>query len=200
MRKGAIALVAALALCVGAAEAVLIDFESDTTGSKPNGWTSVDSAICHFTDSIGADLEVDDYYEVIGRGLANFHDDAGALIMDFDVLVKDISLGFGNDHPGVAQSGDVALLTLYLGGGQVGQTAVAMNINDIMDQTIGIAGICFEQAVLVYANSNYVPINLIEAVDNIGFTVCDTDIPEPATLVMLALAGAGLAARKRLVG
>jgi len=198
MRRAGIALAAALALCVGVAQADLIDFESDTTGAKPNGWTSVDSAICHFTDSSGADLQVGDWPEVIGRGLATFWDDPSALIMDFDALVKDISMGFGNDHPGVAQPGDVALLTIYLGAAQVGQTAVVMNINDIMDQTIGIAGISFDQAVLVYANPSYVPINLIEAVDNISFTV--SDIPEPTTLVMLALASAGLALRKRVLG
>lgn len=189
------------ALLGGVAQADLIDFTSDPAGAKPNGWTSDDSAIAHFTDSIGAGLQVGDFaHQSFGNGLAVFGDDASVLIIDFDVLVKDITLWFGNDHPGVAEPGDVALLTLFSGGGQVGQTAVAMNINDDMDQSISIFDICFDQAQFVYADAQFNPIGLIESVDDISFTQCDGDIPEPATMVMLALAGAGLAVRKRLFG
>jgi len=169
------------ALLGGVTQADLIGFDFDASGDKPNGWTSTDSAICHFTDSIGSD-------------------DASVLIIDFDVLVKDISLDFGNDDTPWASPGDVALLTLFSGGGQVGQTSVLLNLNDLMDQSISIFGISFDQAQFVYADATFNPIGLIEIVDDISFTRGDGDIPEPATLLLIGAGIAGLGIRRRLLG
>ena len=189
------------ALLGGIAQADLIDFESDATGAKPNGWTSADSAIAHFTDSIGAGLDVQNFgNQSNGQGLAVYGDDPSVLIIDFDVLVRDITLWFGNDDPGWAQTGDVALLTLFSGGGQVGQTSVLLNLNDVMDQSISILGVCFDQATFAYADPQFNPINLIEVVDDISFTQCDGDIPEPATLLLIGAGIAGLGIRRRLLG
>jgi hypothetical protein len=48
---------------VGEAQAQVITFTGDTTGAQANGFTSVDSAVAHFTDSIGANLQVTDFGE-----------------------------------------------------------------------------------------------------------------------------------------
>jgi len=201
MRKGAIALVAALALCVGVAEGVLIDFESDPVGGKPNGWTSADSSIAHFSGQ-AASLEVGDYaHQSHGHGLVAIGDAGGSLRLDFDVPVRDISLEFGNDDPYYDGPDSRMLLTLFMDAAQVGQTSVLCNMDDIMNQTISIFGVCFNGAVVVYTDANLAPSILWEVVDNISFTECpDQDVPEPTTLVMLALAGAGLALRKRMLG
>jgi len=146
-----------------------IDFEQDTTGPKPNGFTSADSSLVHFTDSIGADLEVGDYSPATnGNGLAVYGDDPSALIIDLDRPADFIRLAFGNDDPGWSSPGDLAVLTVFLGPTQVGQTTVVMNRNDVMDQTISFHGGPFNRATFVYADPALSPIGLIEDVDDIG--------------------------------
>ena len=46
---------------MGAARADVVNFETDTTGGKPNGFMSVQSSLVSFSDSIGADLDVSNY-------------------------------------------------------------------------------------------------------------------------------------------
>jgi len=150
-----------------------VTFERDSTGGKPNGFTSADSSIAHFSDSSGENMNVADTSpETIGQGLRIFGDDDSRLIINFDVPIKKLSLVFGNDDPGFTQAGDVALLNVYRGGVLVDSTSVVMNRNDEADQTIGVAGGKFKRAELVYARGE-TPIDLIEIVDNIRFSpVC----------------------------
>jgi hypothetical protein len=179
---------------VGSARAILIDFDSDSQGSKPNGWTSDDSALLHFYDSNGADLWLFDYSpQSFGPALATENDyDDSWLIMEFDVPVLELSLWFGNDDPGYSAAGDMAVLTAFLGGSQVGQASIEMNRNDIMDQTIGLSGIVFDSATFYYdVNPS---LGLIEVVDNIDFE----PIPEPATVLMVGCLSAGLAGARKL--
>ncbi len=151
----------------GSQKAPTIDFTRDSAGAKPNGFTSVDNSFTHFSDSMGEDLQVADFSpQSIGLGLGVNGDDASALIIDFDVPVMKISLVFGNDDPGVALDGDVALLTVYRGGSPVGSESVVMNLNDEGDQVISVQGVIFRQAQLVFARGT-APINLIEVVDDI---------------------------------
>src|SRR5688572_5414476 len=95
-----------------------INFDLDTPGAKPNGFTSLDSAIVHFTDSNRANLDVVDLGagQTIGQSL-RVQTDGGdsSLIMDFDVAVCQISLAFGNDDPGFSNAGDRAVLTVFDG-------------------------------------------------------------------------------------
>ena len=179
---------------VGVAHADFIDFESDPLGSVPNGWTSVDSALVHFTDSNGADNLLADYgHQSFGQALGTLDDwDDSWLIMDFDVPVLELSLWFGNDDPVFSNPGDMAVLTAFSGAVQVGQTTVVMNRNDDMDQTIGISGVTFDSATFYYAVDPNV--GLIEIVDNINFT----PIPEPTTMLMLGGLSAGLAGARKL--
>lgn len=144
-----------------------VEFERDTPGAVPNGFTSADSSIAHFTDSSGANLNIANTEpETIGYGLRIFGDDDSRLIIDFDVPIKKISIVFGNDDPGFTLDGDVALLSAYKGAVEVDSVSLVMNRNDEADQTIGVAGATFRRVELVYARGE-TPINLIEIVDNV---------------------------------
>ena len=187
-RRIMFALVVCAALAGVAQPAVVIDFESDTVGAKPNSWMSADSALVSFSDSMGANLSVYDYQQQShGQGLAVNSDDPSYLIMDFAVPVSFLSLEFGNDDPGYSSPGDLAILTAFLGGGQVGQTSVVMNRDDIMNQSISMSGLTFDRATFFYDVTGS---GLIEIVDNIQFEPGGM-IPAPGAIVLGSL-GAGL--------
>lgn len=180
-----------LGLAGAAQAAVSIDFENDALGYKPNGWNSVDSSLVSFSDSIGAQLQVYSGLETDGTGLAVLTDsDGSSLIMNFAQAVNSLSLDFGNDQAGFAIPGDQAILTVFLGGDQVGQTAMAMNLNDLMDQTIFISGVTFDSATLYYAATGQTN-GLTEIVDNIQFEVAGATIPAPGA-ILLGTLGTGL--------
>ncbi len=183
----------AVAVMVGSAGAgIVIDFESDSDGPQANGFSSVDSALVTFEDSMGADLDILEGgypgYEGDGQSLAVPFDDDSFLIMNFTSLVQDISVDFGNDDPGFATAGDVIVLTLFLSDVQVGQTEVVVNLDDLMNQSIGINDVVFDKATIKYEVSG----GLTEVVDNISFV----EVPEPATLLLLGLGGVLLRKRR----
>ncbi|MFO0848204.1 MAG: hypothetical protein U0871_06575 [Gemmataceae bacterium] len=207
-------IVAACAAALGLADvrpaaAVLITFNSDPAGSKANGFVSVDSALVSFTDTIGADLQVGNFgsQNVSGNGLAVFSDDTSALQMNFTQLVNALSLVFGNDDQPFTGVPIDARLTLFNGATQVGQVTVQANGNDIADQTIGFSGTSFDRATFQYINrtgANPAPLNLIEIVDNIEFTLAPTGpnpgvVPAPAGLLLglLGVVPAGALVRRR---
>ena len=163
------ALAQAPALLPPAAE--LIDFESDAPGAKANGFQSVDSANATFTDSLGADLCVEDFgSQSDGQALAGLWDDQGFLIIDFAVPMRSISLDFGNDDPCCSNPGDEAEIRAFLDANPVGSSQVVMNRNDIMDQTITFSDACFDQVEFQYVVTTS---GLIEVVDNIVFEECE---------------------------
>lgn len=179
-------------ICAGFAgtgqAAALIDFQSDASGYKANGWQSDDSALVSFSDSLGAELNLQDWVQQShGMALAVEWDDASYLIMDFASPANFLSLEFGNDDPWYSVAGDQAVLTAFFGGGQVGQTSVVMNRDDIMNQSIAISGVTFDRATFFY---NVTGGGLIEVVDNIQFELANP-IPAPGAVILGSL-GAGL--------
>jgi hypothetical protein len=171
---------------------ITIDFESDSTGAKPNGWISADSSLVSFADSMGADLMVIDSSDPgHGNVLGVLWDDPSYMIMDFSVITNSLQLDFGNDDPGWSNPGDMAVLTVFLGATQVGQTSVVMNRDDIINQSILVSGVNFDKATFFFdvTRTPPNPPGLIELVDNVEFT--PVAIPAPGA-VLLGSVGAGL--------
>lgn len=183
-----------------AAQAVVIDFESETTGGKANGYTTDDSSIVHFSDSDGANLSVSDFgIQSNGIGLGIFSDDSTSfLIMTFDVALNYLGLSFGNDQ---AFGGNVvqdAVLTVFSGATQVGQVSVAVNNDDIMNQSIFFSGASFDNATFAYVGANGQLATLIEIVDDIEIREAAAGVPDSGTtLLLIGMAMAPLAYLRR---
>jgi hypothetical protein len=171
-----------------------ITFESDTIGNKPNGFQSLESDIVQFSASgvFGALFFAQNFgaMEVLGtRGLAVFGTPNSGLVMSFSVPVASVSLFFGNDPFDGTVAGDMAILRVFTGDLLVGQTAVLLNRNDIMDQSISFTGAPFDLATFQYTADRF----LSETVDDISFE----PVPEPATVLLLGTSLPLLAALAR---
>lgn len=171
---GVLALLSAQALTVAPATAavpgpVTINFTGEATGAKANGYSPAGAGGVTFTDTVGANLTVNDYgVQSNGLALAVFGDDASALEIALPQPAMSISLAFGNDQPGVVDATDLASLTLFQGATQVGKVLKNVNANDEMDQRIGFSqGQLFNRAVFQYVDAGEVPLNLIEIVDDL---------------------------------
>jgi hypothetical protein len=190
----------AIGLLAGAiaASADTVTFSSDPTGNPANGFVSADSAKVSFTDSLGSNLQISDFgVQSHGKALAVNGDDPSILIMNFTGVQTSLSLEYGNDDPGWMADGAEAVLKVLLNGVEVGQVVQAVNLNDVMDQTIAISGVNFNSATFAYIGPFDPGVTgVIEVVDNVTFT---SQVPEPATLLLLGsgLVGAGLRRRKK---
>lgn len=169
--------IAALSFVMTCAQGTTITFDQEDSGARLNGYT-VNGV--QFEDTIGQDLVVGDFG--IGNGansLAVFIDDASLLRMRFPTLSNSLSLDFGNDNE-TTRSGDLAVLALLLGGRQVGHVAQTLNRNTLIDQTITLAGINFDEALFGFTDNAGVPLELTEVVDNVSFTAADGAPPSGA--------------------
>jgi len=164
------AVVVVVAASGASASPIYVGFESDTAGfNPPNGFTSNDSSQIHFSDTSGSDLFIVE--EPIGNNALAvlFKDDSG-LLMEFDFVASALSLDFGNTFGAI--DGDNAVLTVFLGGDEVGSTFLELNLTDAIDQTISYSGVWFDSAIFRYE----VAAGKIELVDNLNVTPA---IPEP---------------------
>jgi hypothetical protein len=180
-----------------------IDFNSESTGNKANGFTTDDSPIVHFYDTVNTGLKIYDASQFEGngtQGLLVYDDFDGSMLkMTFDMNLVALSLDFGNDDPNYTNPGDYAFLKVYNNGVFVGMATVALNRNDLMDQSIGIVAPNFDTAYFYYGRASatnftqygfdpytgggQVNTGLIELIDNVNYRV-----PEPS---LLALSGFG---------
>jgi hypothetical protein len=155
-----------------ASAALFLDFENDTAAlNLLNGFTSADSPLIHFSDTVGADLFVLDFGG--SHAMAVLDDDDSGLLMEFDFVASALSLEIGNAS--LANFGDTAELTVLLGGVEVGSVTVVLNGTDAIDQTISYAGGSFDSAFLRYNVAG----GLTEVVDNIQISPASPSIPEP---------------------
>jgi hypothetical protein len=198
--KGKVYLTAACAAaCLSTiTRAAIIDFEADTPGYYPNGFSAVGHPTVKFTDTVRAGLNIFNYgSQGIGQSLAIEDDgDGSKLQIDFTTPVSALSLWFGNDDYGWASSSDLAWLEIWNGGSLLATLSLAMNLNDDMDQSIGYSGGPFDRAFFWYGDAQGSPYTtgpfgnkgLIEIVDMIEYTA----VPEPASaLATAALLGLG---------
>jgi len=155
-------------------EKQFIDFNDDPTGNKPNGFMSNDSSLVSFSDSDGEDLGVFAFggNQSDGPGLGVFGDDPSTLRMPFVTPVNSLTIEFGNDT--ASQS---TRLRGFLGNTMVAESIVAHDGDDQLNQSVTINGF-FNRAELVYINnSDGLPSNRIEIVDNICFDVATGPVP-----------------------
>lgn len=149
-----------------------IDFESDNSGSVPNGFQSNDSPIVAFTDTDGANLQIVDFStnKSDGQGIVTFFDDDSSLRMDFDALVSTLTLEYGNDDP----SRDPVFATLRgYNNGTLTRSVTSPTLSDnAINESVSIAG-SFDAIEFQYTNMDGSPIDsgLTEIADNIRFSV-----------------------------
>lgn len=210
----------ALLLVTVHAHADIIDFNSESAGSKANGYTTDDSSIVHFSDTNGNGLViVNTTAGTHGNGTRALNvdgdTDGSGLQMTFDELVDQLSLSFGNDQSAYSNAGDLAVLTLYLGVAQVGQVSVVLNRLPT-NQVISHVGVAFDRATFFFTDPLGNPytggapapnIGLTERVDDIEFRVAMTGsgsstVPEPASIAIWAIVAIflGLGVRRRSGG
>jgi hypothetical protein len=159
---------------------------------------------------VGEDLYIFDF-GVQGAGVRSLWVglgvDGSALEIALDFSSDYFSLDFGNDDPTVTIDGDLAVLTAFQGATQVGQTTLALNRDDIMNQTISFGSIgggdLFDNLSFVYTDQFLNPFTgsgaapgASEVVDTIVISRVES-VPEPGTLTLLILGifGAALLSR-----
>lgn len=156
-----------------AASPIIIRFENDPPGGKPNGFRSADSPLVSFTDTLGADLSVGDFgAQSNGQALGVFGDDNSAVVLQLARPTNRVALSYGDDDPGFTNPGDLAVLRAFRNGSPVGQTTQVLNRNDIMDQRIVFEAKLFDRVVFSFVTTT--PNPPTELIDDIQLNpLCD---------------------------
>jgi hypothetical protein len=198
MLSKAILVAAALAL-PAAAQAAVVTFDATPSGAAAEGFSATGEPGITFFGVVPGNLQVGNFGSQSGnsQALAAFNDTNGNFIRGvMGTASNAISMDFGNDDAAFSNPGDLATLTLFNGATQVGQVTVALNRDDVMNQTISFSGATFTSWTFAYTDAAGNPftgggqanVGLIEIIDNINYRA----VPEPATWAMM-IAGFGLA-------
>lgn len=171
---------------------VVVDFESESNGTKSNGYVTDDSALVQFSAPNGQ-MQIGDFSEgASGKSLAVFGGESSRLEMTFSQNVNHLSLAFGNDDVCCTTTATVARLQVFSGLALLDTVDVLINQNDAGDQVIAFAGGLFDRATFGYFDLAGDAI-AAEVVDNITFGVASVSaVPVPAALPLLASGLAGL--------
>jgi hypothetical protein len=210
MSRGIILTAACFAAGTGVmAQTVLLNFESESAGIKPNGYSPAGHPDVKFYDTVGADLTVNKY---TGKGIGNrtlavfFDEDGSKLRIDFAKPMSALSFYFGNDDTttGRLASSDRAWLEIWNGTTMIARLSMALNLDKAANQVFSYSGSPFTQAYFWYGTSTGSPFTvgafgytgMIEMVDDISYTYAV--IPEPAgTLAVGGLLSLGAVALRR---
>jgi hypothetical protein len=184
-----------LLLSFTGAHATTIDFSSDFTGTFFDGFRSVDAPDVLFLPLVGNTLTVSGLEGAPAPALVSF---AGGVLIEFDNTADSLAMDFGNDELGLGSIGDLAILQVFRDGNLVGTSSLAMNFNDLIDQTISITGVTFDSAIIDYTTPAGDPIGLARVIDNIVFEAAVVPIPASVWLFGSGLLGlVGMARRKK---
>jgi hypothetical protein len=199
---------AGAALAAVPANAAIVDFNATPTGSLAEG-TNIGGIV--FTTALGGGLSVDNFGDQSNNSQAlivSSDTDGNFLRGAIAGSATALSLDFGNDDGSFSIPGDLAWLNLYSGATLINTVTVALNRDDIMNQTISYSGAAFDNFSFAYTNSAGSPftggggtsIGLQEIVDNINFTpFIGGAVPEPSTWAMMLVGFGfmGFAMRRR---
>ena len=191
-----------IALAIGAMSAsaapILVTFDNDPVDIPGNYFTSQDSSLIHFVDTVigspqGGEMSIFSApFTNNSNALAiGFDDDDSELRIVLDILATSISMDlyFGDRY--VPLPGDAAVLTAYREGAPVGTPVSA----DLLAQGILFDGVVFDEVVVGFVVGK--PGGLTEFVDNVNVT----PIPEPHAAVVFGagalLVGAACGRRSR---
>lgn len=192
-----------LAKTAQGASVSFINFESDTPGTIPNGFSSVDEPGIAFNFlsaeignfGIASDGQALKSLSPFTSSLGN----AGVVIITapeprFPGFITRVSFDFGNDDPSLTNPGDLAVLKIFLAGEQVGLVTKELNRDTAINQRIEFAGLNFARLEFAYTDASFNPLLVQEVIDNISFefgskTLPPTPVPEPLTIAGTAVAG-----------
>ncbi len=199
--------------------AVFVNFEAGPLGLQPQGFTpnvpaGVPAPFLTVSTNNGGDALVVGDFGAQGDGLAlkvgdvfvgDF--DSDFLVLGFSTRIGPVGLSFGNDSAACTAPGDLAVLTAFLGAAQVGEASVAIERNDIMDQTIALTGGPFDRVTSAFTDAFGSPFTgpgalgggLVEIVDNLSYFGFDRvpAVPAPGVVALFAAGLLGLAASRR---
>ena len=107
-----------------------------------------------------------------------------------------VGLYFGNDDP-CCSSGFTTTLTVFSGLTNLGSVTVTANMNDFVDQFIGLSSVTsFDRVTISYGNTT----TLYTFIDDFRLGAAATGaVPEPSTwaMMLLGFGGVGVALRRR---
>ena len=187
------------------ASAQVVDFESSPSGTVADGLTLGGIT---FSTALGSGLEIGNYgAQGDGQSLLVRNDTNGNFLRGAVAGGSNyLSFDFGNDDPFFTTLTDLATLRVFSGATLLSTLTLALNRDDIMNQTMVYSGAAFDNFEFAYTDAAGNPftgggaaaVGLIEVVDN--FRLAPAGVPEPASWLMLLLGfgaiGFGLRNRK----